>query len=69
MLNDTTRTCGECGLDPALPRARALEHTVEVFETEAEKLSYRVKELEQVIRAFVKGSASINTLRAVVNHA
>jgi hypothetical protein len=65
MSHDTDKTCGECGLDRAIPRERMLERAVVVVENEAERLRYRVTELEAVIRAFVKGSASVNTLRSV----
>lgn len=66
--DNDSKTCFECGLD----RSRAPEQLVarvqkQVHETEdeASRLRCRVEELEQVIRAFVKGNVPVAILREV----
>ena len=70
MSHDTT--CNECGLDRGLARERVVErveNALHTVEHEATELRCRVTELEQVIRAFVRGKVNVQTLRAVADHA
>lgn len=70
MAHDTT--CIECGLDRSLARERAVERVENALHTaeyEQSKLRCRVTELEQVIKAFVTGKVTVQTLRAVADPA
>lgn len=80
-MKNLTTTCLECGgehLPESKPtgvvlvgaaREAALVRELHFTEEQASRATCRVRELEQVVRAFLKGSVKAEVLRAVVEAA